>query len=106
MADDVRARSLHEPGSTINANRPFRIVYAFETEALHEVINRTSHAFLHVSMEPAADGYTVYWAVYVKKVSWLTPLYMKLIDPFRRLLVYPAVIKMLERAWASKYAGT
>ena len=105
LPDDVRARSLYEPGSVTDATRPFRVVYAFETEALHEIINRTAHAFLHVSMEPAADGYTVYWAVYVKTVSWLTPLYMKLIDPFRWLLVYPAVIRMLEQAWASKYAG-
>ena len=69
------------------------VVYSFENEALHEIINATGHHFLLMSMEPAEGGYTVYWAIYTKNTSWLTPLYMMLIDPVRRALVYPNIIK-------------
>jgi hypothetical protein len=55
-------------------------------------------------MEPTADGYRLYLGVYVKKVSPLTPLYMALIDPFRKLFVYPAMIRKMERTWARAYA--
>ncbi len=66
-------------------------------------MNATVHAFSLMAMEPAMDGYTVYWAIYVKKTNWLTPIYMTLIDPFRRHIVYPAITKKLERAWTSAY---
>ena len=94
------SRSMIEPGA---ADGPFQVVFAFENEALAEIINGTVHAFSLLTMEPAADGYTVYWAIYVKNVSWLTPLYMLLIDPFRRWLIYPAIIKHIERVWALTY---
>lgn len=101
LTDTDRARSLQLPGSrTIG---PFCSVYAFENETLDETMNATVHAFSLMAMEPAPDGYTVYWAIYVNKVNWLTPIYMTLIDPFRRLIVYPAIIKKLEGAWTSVY---
>ena len=98
-----RAGSLETPGAMNSRLGPFRVVYAFENESLHEIINLTAHAFSLMAMEPAPHGYTVYWAVYVKRVSWLTPVYMALIDPFRRFLVYPAVVRKLERAWREAY---
>ncbi len=101
LTDADRARSLRQPGSPTLG--PFRSVYAFENETLDETINGTVHGFSLLAMEPATDGYTVYWAIYVKKVNWLTPIYMMLIDPFRRHIVYPAIIKKLERAWTSAY---
>ena len=38
--------------------------------------------------------------VYVKPVSRLTGAYMALIDPFRRWIVYPALIRRFEAMWA------
>ncbi len=103
LTDADLAQSLGIPGSpTIG---PFRSVYAFEDEALDEIINGTVHALSLMAMRRAMNGYIVYWAIYVKKVNWLTPIYMALIDPFRRILVYPAIIKKLERAWVSAYQG-
>ena len=102
VTEEDRARSLVEPGSI---DSPFRVIYAFENEALYELINVTSHTLLLMAMEQATDGYIVYWAVHVNRVSWITPLYMTLIDPFRWILVYPAVIKNVERAWATAYGG-
>lgn len=101
LTEAERAKSLGTPGSP--SLGPFRLVYAFEDEILEEVINATVHAFSLTAIEPAPHGYTVYWAIYVKSVSWLTPVYMALIDPFRRLFVYPAIIKRMEAAWASAY---
>ena len=103
LTDEDRAQSFDRPGTGAESLGPFRVIYSFDLEALFEIINATGQHFLHMSMEPLSDGYTVHWAVYVKRVSWLTPLYMRLIDPFRRLIVYPAVVRMLERAWAGRY---
>jgi hypothetical protein len=96
LAAADRARSLQEPGSFRGG---FRVVYQFENESLGEIINGTVHAFSHMSLEVNGDDYILYWAIYVKKVSRLTPLYMGLIDPFRRFIVYPSVIKQIKRVW-------
>ncbi len=48
-------------------------------------------------------GYRFYFAVYVANVSPLTPLYMAVIEPFRRFLVYPAMLGNLRAAWIAAY---
>jgi hypothetical protein len=53
---------------------------------------------------PRPGGYTLYLAIYVKPVSRLTPLYMALIDPFRRLIVYPALGRHVQQRWSRTYA--
>ena len=100
LTDADRTRSLDEPGSP---NGPLRVVYRFEREAVGEVINATVHAFVVFAMEPVPNGYRLFWAVYVKNVNWFTPLYMALINPLRRFLVYPSLIKQVERAWSTSY---
>ena len=104
LTDDDRARSLDEPGGVSGImGVPTTVVYAFENEELHDIVNFTGHHFLPMSMEPAAQGYTVYWAIYTKKAGWFTSLCMVLIDPFRRALVYPLIIRKIERAWVQRY---
>ncbi len=100
-AADV-TRSREEPGS---GQGPFRLLYHFENESLSELRNGTVHAFSAMAMTPSTDGYTVYWAIYVKRTSWRTPLYMAAIDPFRRRAVYPAVIRRLEATWSDAAGG-
>jgi hypothetical protein len=46
-----------------------------------------------------ANGYRFYFAVYVRNVSRLTPLYMTAIDPFRKLIVYPALLRSVRANW-------
>ena len=41
--------------------------------------------------------------VYVANVSPLTPVYMAIIEPFRRLLVYPAMLGNLRTEWMDAY---
>jgi hypothetical protein len=43
-------------------------------------------------------------AIYVKPVSRFTTFYMALIDPFRRLVVYPALGKHAQQRWSRTYA--
>jgi hypothetical protein len=84
---------------------PFRTVYVFEDEQLSELRNATVHAFLSLSMGQAPEGYLVYWAIYVKPVSRFTGLYMKAIAPFRHWLVYPAIIRQVQRQWAERHGA-
>lgn len=103
LTDADRSRSSEEPGTRHGL---FRTVYTFENEALVEMMNRTAHAFFCAALVPAQDGgYRMYWAIYVKRTSWLTPVYMALIDPFRRALVYPAMVRTVERAWSRRWSG-
>jgi hypothetical protein len=78
---------------------PFRIVYRFENEQLDEVINRTAHAAALSALVETAGRYRFYLAVYVRNVGRLTPLYMTLIDPFRKLIVYPSLLRGVRAKW-------
>lgn len=73
-------------------------------EALLELRNATVHAFVALALTPRPGGYTLFLAIYVKPVSRLTALYMALIDPFRRLVVYPALGRQVQQRWSRAYA--
>ena len=77
----------------------FRVVYSFENEALRETANSTVHAAVLQALVPKALGYRFYFGVYVRKVSWFTPVYMALIGPFRRWVVYPAIFRQFAQSW-------
>ena len=96
-----RSRSQVPPGAR---DGPFRVLYVFGDEALSELRNATVHAFLALALRRRPEGYTLYLAVYVKPVTRLTPLYMTLIDPFRRFIVYPAIGRRIQDAWSRAYA--
>ena len=72
---------------------------------MSELRNATVHAFSSLSIRPAPGGYLAYLAVYVQPVHGFTRLYMKAIAPFRRLVVYPAIIRKMQSAWAKRYGG-
>jgi hypothetical protein len=72
---------------------------------LSELRNATVHAFLSLSIRPTPDGYLAYLGVFVRPVHRFTRLYMAAIAPFRRLVVYPAVITRMQRVWAARYGG-
>jgi hypothetical protein len=72
---------------------------------LGEFRNATVHAFFALALTETPRGYRLYWGVYVHRVSRFTPLYMALIDPFRRLIVYTAVLRRIPRAWEERYPG-
>ncbi len=96
LTPEDRARSSVEPGTPYGL---FRVVYRFENEQLLELQNRTAHAAALSALAETADGYRFYFAVYVAKASWITPVYMALIDPFRKWIVYPAILKNIRARW-------
>ena len=98
-----RAQSLVPPG-TPDGN--FRLLYRFEDEQLRELRNATVHAFVSLSIQPIPGGYLAYAGVFVKPVHRFTRLYMRAIAPFRRLVVYPAVIRRVQSTWVQRYGGS
>ena len=46
-----------------------------------------------------ANSYRFYFAVYVRRVSRFTPVYMAPIDPFRKLVVYPSLLRTVCSNW-------
>jgi hypothetical protein len=95
-----RARSEAAPGTP---DGRLKLLYRFDDEQLSELRNGTVHAFLSLSLRPAPEGYLGYLAVYVRPVQRFTRLYMAAIAPFRRLVVYPAIVRGVERAWAERF---
>ena len=77
----------------------FRVVYRFENEQLLEVINRTAHAAALSALVEMANTYRFYFGVYVCNVSRFTPIYMTLIDPFRKVIVYPSLLRSVRASW-------
>jgi hypothetical protein len=102
LSPEDRAQSLVAPG-TPDGN--FSVLYRFEDEQLSELRNATVHAFASLSIRQTPSGYLAYLGVFVRPVHGLTRLYMAAIAPFRRLLVYPAVIRKVQHAWAERYDG-
>lgn len=83
-------------------NGAFMVLYQFPNEALREIRNATVHGFLCNVLTRTTDGYRLYLAVYVERVSWLTRPYLLAIEPFRRIL-YPAMLRRIRRAWMAKW---
>src|SRR5215468_8174986 len=81
----------------------FRVVYRFENEQLLEIINRTAHAAALSALVETANTYRFYFGVYVRSVSRFTSVYMALIDPFRRLLVYPSILRTVRAKWTETF---
>jgi Protein of unknown function (DUF2867) len=81
----------------------FRVVYRFENEQLLEVMNRTVHAAALSALVETANSYRFYFGVYVCRVSRFTPVYMALIDPFRKLVVYPSLLRSIRSTWTQTF---
>src|SRR5215813_1986935 len=98
-----RSRSLVPAGTR---EGPFRVVYRFENEQLLELINRTAHAAALSALVETANTYRFYFGVYVRSVGRLTPVYMALIDPFRRWIVYPSLLHSVRTTWNRTFGTT
>ena len=96
MTSADRSRSLAPAGTREGL---FRVVYRFENEQLLELINRTAHAAALSALVETANAYRFYFGVYVRSVSRFTLIYMALIDPFRKLVVYPSLLRTVRAKW-------
>ena len=95
-----RSKSLAPAGTREGL---FRVVYSFENEQLLELINRTAHAAALSALVETASAYRFYFGVYVRNVSRFTPVYMAVIDPFRKLVVYPSILRSVRATWKQTF---
>lgn len=100
LTDADRSRSLVSAGTR---DGYFRVIYRFENEQLVELVNRTAHAAALTALVETPAGYRFYLGVYVRSVGRLTPLYMALIDPVRKLIVYPSLLRGVRRRWTRAF---
>lgn len=84
---------------------PFLLLYQFPGEALSETRNATVHGYICTALARTATGYRLYWGVYVRPVSWVTRPYLIAIEPFRRFILYPAMLRRIRRAWLAAYGA-
>src|SRR5439155_10940651 len=74
-------------------------LYRTDDEWAAELSNRTVHAVMHLGWIDQGDNlYRGQMAVYVKPHGRFGATYMALIGPFRHLIVYPALMRQIERA--------
>lgn len=81
----------------------FEPLYRTDDEWAGEISNATVHGVLHLSWVDEGDGrHRGRLAVYVKPRGRLGDAYMLLIAPFRHLVVYPAMLRQIGRAWDAR----
>jgi len=79
---------------------PFTSLYLLGDEFAAEISNRTVHGVLHLGwVEDGAGGHRGQMAVLVKPNGLLGTAYMAAIRPFRHLIVYPPLMREIEREW-------
>jgi hypothetical protein len=83
---------------------PFSPLYLLDDEWAAEIANRTVHGVMHLGWVPdGGGGYRGEMAVYVKPNGLLGAAYMAGIRPFRHLVVYPSLMRGIEREWPARY---
>lgn len=81
----------------------FAPLYRTQDEWAAEISNDTVHGVLHLAWVEQGDGrYRAQMGIYVKPRGRLGAIYMKLIGPFRHLVVYPALMRQIGRAWNAR----
>ncbi len=104
-AGSIRARYASEEGlSALNVDYEgfgdFVPVYSFHEEMLSEIENETVLAAAHFGKVPNGLGKQgVQMTIYVKPKGWFGAFYMQLIKPFRLLIVYPFMLRLIGRQW-------
>lgn len=85
------------------AGLPFTPLYLLEDEFAAEIANSTMHGVMHISWVPDGEGgYRGQMAVLVKRNGLFGAAYMAAIAPFRHLLVYPPLMRDIEREWRQR----
>ena len=102
LGERMPADLRQSPGPEFPA-LPFRPLYLLEDEWAAEIANRTMHGVMHMGWVSDGTGrYHGQLAVLVKPNGLLGNGYMTTIKPFRHLIVYPAMIRQIEREWRQR----
>lgn len=100
LPDDLRAAAGPE-----FERLPFTSLYLTDDEFAAEIANQTMHGVLHLGwVAEGSGGYRGQMAVYVRPNGLLGHAYMAAIKPFRYLVVYPQMLRTMERRWHEKAA--
>ncbi|HTA98259.1 MAG TPA: DUF2867 domain-containing protein [Solirubrobacteraceae bacterium] len=97
LPDDLRAA----PGPEFES-LPFASLYLTDDEFAAEIANQTMHGVLHLGWVAEGSGYRGQMAVYVKPNGLSGNAYMAAIKPFRYLVVYPQMLRAMERRWRER----
>jgi Protein of unknown function (DUF2867) len=90
----------HAPSGPDFDALPFSPLYLIDDEFAAEIANRTMHGVMHLGWVPdGTGGYHGQMAVYVKPNGLFGTAYMAAIRPFRHLIVYPLIMRQIERTW-------
>jgi Protein of unknown function (DUF2867) len=103
LSERDRRDSKITPGTLVGS---FLLLYQFPGEALSETRNATVHGYVCTALARTATGYRLYWGVDVLPISWLTRPYLIAIEPFRRFILYPAMLRRIRRSWLAAYGAT
>lgn len=99
LPDDLR----NTAGDLDFGSAPFVPLYRTDVEWAAELSNATVHAVMHLAwVDQGDDRYQGQMAVYVKPRGPFGKAYMALIKPFRYLVVYPALMRQIERGWNTR----
>lgn len=83
----------------------FKPLYRTNVEWAAEISNQTVHAIMHLAWVERGPGlYRGQMGVYVQPRGRFGTLYMAAIAPFRHHIVYPALMREVERAWNARDA--
>ena len=78
-------------------------LFRTDNEFAAELSNQTVHGVMHLAWVDRGEGrYQGQMAVYVKPRGPLGKGYMAPIAPFRHWVVYPALLRQIERAWQAR----
>jgi hypothetical protein len=87
------------------STKDFMPLYRTDVEWAAEISNKTVHAVIHLAwVEHGADRYQGQMGVYVKPRGRMGTAYMAAIAPFRHRIVYPALMREIDRAWNQRRA--
>jgi Protein of unknown function (DUF2867) len=93
------------PGPSFGA-LPFRPLYLTDDEFAAEIANQTMHGVLHLGWVPDDAGtYHGRMTVLVKPNGLLGRAYLAAIKPIRHLIVYPLMLRRIERRWRDASVG-
>lgn len=79
----------------------FQPLFRTDDEWAAEISNATVHGVMQLTWVPNGERYRARMAVYVKPRGLVGQGYLKLIDPFRHLIVYPSLLRQVGRRWAA-----
>ena len=97
---------LRETPSGPDLNR-FTSLYLLDDEWAAEIANKTMHGVMHLGWVPdERGGYRGQMTVLVNPNGVFGNAYMAAIRPFRHLLVYPALLRQIERDWRERASAS